>query len=160
MRPSTPRALYCEEHGLVLDQVHIVVCVRRRVVLYACAVQRHLLLASLFSSAVGPLLSFLFTVSIMHRVVLDFSLCRLASCLGIILSYISVMFSESAVFPQVLVVGGAAAGCFDVLVCLSVCLSACHALRDVIMAFHELFGCEMFACVEHAHLRAARGLLD
>ena len=30
-------------------------------------------------------------------------------------------------------------GLLDGLVCLSVCLPACHALRDVTMAFHELF---------------------
>ena len=27
------------------------------------------------------------------------------------------------------------------------------------MALHELFGCELVACVQHARSRAARGLL-
>ena len=94
----------------------------------------------------------------MHRVVPDVSICLLASWLGIIHSFISVMFSDSAGFTQVLVIVGDAAGCSTFS---SVCVSAaCHALRDVIMAFHELFGCELFACVQHAHSRAARGLLD
>ena len=71
----------------------------------------------------------------MHRVVLDLSLCLLASYLWIVLSFLLGLVYESADFTQVLVVGGAAAGC---LTFLSVCLSACQALRDVIMTFHEL----------------------
>ena len=53
----------CEELGLVLDPVHIAACVCRPVVLYACVDifktfrRRCLLLALLFSPAVGPLFS-------------------------------------------------------------------------------------------------------
>ena len=136
-------------------------CVRRLVVLYAFDFQLvsstlsalfHPLwvrscqffssaVGSLFSPAVRPLFSF--AVSIMHRVVLDldhasvldFSLSLLASCLGIIHSFLLGLVYESADFTQVLVVDGAAADC---LTFSSVCLSASHALRDVIMTFHEL----------------------
>ena len=64
-----------------------------------------------FSPAVGPLFPLAVSIahrvwtSIIHRVVLDLSLCLLASCRGII----SVMFSASAGFTQVLVVVSAAA---------------------------------------------------
>ena len=34
-----------------------------------------------------------------------------------------------------------------------------RALHDVLMALHELHRGELFACVQHAHSRAARGLL-
>ena len=88
----------------------------------------------------------LLAVSIAHRVVVDLGLLSRASCLGII----SVMFTGSVV----LVVLDAAAGC---LTFSSVCLSACHALRDLLMALHELLVGELFACVQHAHSRAARG---
>ena len=58
-------------------------------------------------------------------------------------------YAESADFAQVLV--GAAAVLFDVLVCLSVCLSACHALRDILMALHEVCVGELFVlCVLYA----------
>ena len=55
-----------------------------------------------------PVLTTRHPSQIMHRVVLDFSLCLLASC--------------RLCFPSLL-----PAGCLT----LSVCLSACHALRDV-----------------------------
>ena len=62
------------------------------------------------------------------------------------------MFDESAGFSEVLVFG-AAAGCLTFWF-------VCHALRDVLMAFLELLVGELFARVQHAHSRAARGLLD
>ena len=76
-----------------------------------------------------PVLTTRHPSQIMHRVVLDFSLCLLASC--------------RLCFPSLL-----PAGCLT----LSVCLSACHALRDVLVA---CLG-ELVARVQHAHSRAAR----
>ena len=70
---------------------------------------------------------------------------------GIIQSSISVVFTESAAVTQGLV--GAAAGCLTFLF-------VHHALRDVLVAFHELLGGELFARVWHAPSRAARGVLD
>ena len=57
--------------------------------------------------------------------------------------------TESADFTEVLV--GAVAGC---LTFSSVCLSVGHALRDVLMALHELLD-ELFARVRHGSSRDA-----
>ena len=106
--------------------------------------------AALFSSSYPlwarsfPLwLLFSIAVPIMHRVVLDLDHCLLAACLRIIQPSSTDMFLESAGFTQVLV-----------------CLSACHALRDALMALHEFLVGELFANVQHAHSRAVGGLLD
>ena len=135
--------------------MHIAACVRRPVDLHACVDiflksprRRCLLLALLFSPAVGPLFSPavgpLFSPAVSHlRVVL--SLVRASrrseprSCIALFctstlssscLSRDHLGVSESAGFTQVLVV---------------VCAGA---------------GGELFARVQHAHSRAARGPLD
>ena len=68
----------------------------------------------------------------------------------IVQSSIAVVFTQSAGFMQRLV--GAAVGCMKFLFVR-------HALRDILMAFHELLGGEVFARVRHAPSRAARGFL-
>ena len=167
----------CEELDIVVDLVYIVARVSLR----------HLRLASStlpavgsdLSPAVGPLFpavvalfsgSALFTrspiasseprscitlfwTSIMHRVVPDL-LSR------IIQSHGSHGHVHGVCWLHAITRRRRRRCCCGCLTFSSVCLSGCHALRDVIMALHELFGCELFACVQHAHSRAARGLLD
>ena len=94
----------------------------------------------------------------MHLVALDLdhaSLCSgprslsLDTCLGIIQSSSTVMSMESAPTTSTCVKPAD-----------SVCLSARHALRDALTVLHAFPVGEWLALVQHAHSRAARGLLD
>ena len=104
-----------------------------------------------FSPAVGPLFSL--ASSLILRVVLDLDHAsrRSGPCLGIIQLSITLMFTESAGFTQVVV--GAASGCLTFSsvcqsICLSVCLPACHALRAE-------YGCDLASRVLLRPLRTS-----
>ena len=169
---------FCREKlDLVLHLVHIVARVRRRVVFSGCIFifgsfsRRRLLLALFFYRSgcsflpvVGPLFSF--AVSILHHVALDLDRASHRSGLqplsSAFLSRDHPDFLLGRVYESCWLHASTrhhrcCCGCMTVS---SFCLSACHALRDVHMAFLELPVGELFTRVQHAHSRAARGQLD